>query len=384
YEISQEIKNLAIEINQTTHKTWENVSLILTKINDEIIPKLEDINRTVYENYNYLSEINQTTHETYSYLVSKWGSITAQQLYDLESQTKSIADYINKTRWGSYVFKDVMDKWGTYTASSLYSVSDQARIIADYINKTRWGIYFAKDLYSISKQAKDIADYINSTRWYNLTANDLYAISDRIKILAEEINETTHEINLTTGTIEEVKEIVEKIWNITQPTNQSIILEEEIISSTVSSNSGIIIRYKIKVPGKEGYSVGDWILLRLRFWFVNNTECVNQGSTENINLTCTPIEATFVGRVGDTVEKIVEIKPANLEIGKIYKIIREIAVDPTRTWIVYGREPIGYVKAIEKTDIYVSVRDVKEGFNYLFLLPLIAIPIGIFARKLFK
>jgi len=365
------------QINETTQT-------ILTKINDEIIPKLEDINRTVYENYNYLSEINQTTHETYSYLVSKWGSITAQQLYDLESQTKSIADYINKTRWGSYVFKDVMDKWGTYTASSLYSVSDQARIIADYINKTRWGIYFAKDLYSISKQAKDIADYINSTRWYNLTANDLYAISDRIKILAEEINETTHEINLTTGTIEEVKEIVEKIWNITQPTNQSIILEEEIISSTVSSDSGIIIRYKIKVPGKEGYSVGDWILLRLRFWFVNNTECVNQGSTENINLTCTPIEATFVGRVGDTIEKIVEIKPANLEIGKIYKIIREIAVDPTRTWIVYGREPIGYVKAIEKTDIYVSVRDVKEGFNYLFLLPLIAIPIGIFVRKLFK
>mgnify|MGYP000209185516 CR=1 FL=1 len=195
YQISQEIRNLVTEINETTYKTYENVSIILTKINDEIIPRLDRINQTVQKNYDFLIEINETTSAIYDYLVAKWGSLTAQQLYDLESQTKAIADYINETRWGTYIFADVMNKWGSYSAEILFTVSNQTKIIADYINTTRWGSLTAQHLYEISEKAYNISKYINETRWENRTAEELFNISEQIKTLAEEIDQTTKNYN---------------------------------------------------------------------------------------------------------------------------------------------------------------------------------------------
>jgi len=164
------------EINSTTHNIYDYLT-------GTILSYLQEINSTTYDNYNLLTEINTTTHST----LTKWGTKTAQNLYDLESQTKTIADYINDTRWGAYNFSDVMNKWGSYSASSLYSISNQTKTIADYINDTRWGNYNALELYTISNNTHTIADYINSTRWGNKTAQDLYDISDEIKTLADEL-----------------------------------------------------------------------------------------------------------------------------------------------------------------------------------------------------
>ena len=173
--------------------TNATVQYIKSKIDNEIIPKLNNIDLNITTTINLIRQINSTVNYINATLISKWGSLTAQDLYNLEQQTNQIADYINSTRWGSHVFADVMNKWGSYTASSLYTVSDQARQIADYINSTRWASYYAQDLYDISNQAKQIADYINTTRWDTLTANDLYSISNDIKTLCIEINSTTHQ-----------------------------------------------------------------------------------------------------------------------------------------------------------------------------------------------
>ncbi|MCD6176815.1 MAG: carboxypeptidase regulatory-like domain-containing protein [Candidatus Cloacimonetes bacterium] len=167
-----------------------DITNILNNITNTVIPYLQDINSTVYSNNVLVTEINTTTHST----LTKWGSQTAQALYDLESSTNTIADYINTTRWNTNVFSDVMNKWGSYSASSLYTISEQAKNISQYINETRWNTKVAQDLYDISNDAYTMASYINSTRWNTKTAQDLYDISSEIKTLATEINTTTHNI----------------------------------------------------------------------------------------------------------------------------------------------------------------------------------------------
>ena len=174
--------------------TQQNVTTILENLRNssEI---LDEINKTVHDNYNILLEINTTTHDTYGYLVSKWGSLTAQQLFDLSAQTRDIARYINETRWGTYIFADIINKWGSYSAEILFTVSNQTKTIADYINTTRWGSLTAQQLYEISEKAYNISKYINETRWENRTAEDLFNISEQIKTLAEEIDQTTKSYN---------------------------------------------------------------------------------------------------------------------------------------------------------------------------------------------
>ena len=145
-------------------------------------------------------------------------------------------------------------------------------------------------------------------------------------------------------------ETVEKIWNVLQPTNQSVITGEKIISNSLSSTQSIVYQVNISVPEKEGYKVGDWVPIRISFWFVNNSECVTQGQSNLIYPVCEPLTAVFLGKIGHNLTQTITMRPINLEPGKIYTLVREIAIDPNERWIVYGREEIGSIFVIEKND----------------------------------
>ena len=192
---------IKIDANYSTYESHETLIFLISPVLEDIsgvvdyinqtitntlLPDLQNINQTVHDNYDLLTEINTTTHS----VLTNWGSLTAQNLYDLEYQTKNIATYINDTRWNNSVFQDVLDKWSIYTADTLYTVSNQTKTIADYINTTRWDSYLASTLYSESHLARLTADYINNTRWDTKNAQDLYDMSDEIKAIADYINNT--------------------------------------------------------------------------------------------------------------------------------------------------------------------------------------------------
>jgi hypothetical protein len=147
---------------------------------------------------------------------------------------------------------------------------------------------------------------------------------------------------------ETIREIVEKIWNVIRPTNQSVIIGEALISSTLSSRESIVYQVNISVPQKEGYSIGDWVPIKINFWFVNNSECVSQSTSNIITPYCEPLTAIFLGKIGSNVTQTIIMRPINLEPGKVYKVIREISIDPNEIWIVYGRGEIGYIYVLER------------------------------------
>jgi len=147
---------------------------------------------------------------------------------------------------------------------------------------------------------------------------------------------------------ETIKEIVEKIWNVVRPTNQSVITGEALISNTLSSRGSIVYQVNISVPEKEGYNTGDWVPIKINFWFVNNSECVSQSTSNIITPYCEPLTAIFLGKIGSNVTQTITMRPINLEPGKVYKVIREVSIDPNERWIVYGRGEIGYVYVFER------------------------------------
>ena len=183
FHISQWAQDIS-DINDT-------VNSINNTITSTIIDYLDDINNTINSNANLLANIDSDTTN----ILAKWGSQTAQALYNLEWETRNISNYVNGTIWGN--FTELVDKWGIYTASSLYSVSNQAKNIVQYVNDTRWNTYVAATLYSKSNSIENIANYINNTRWNTKNAQDLYDISDEIKTIAEYISDTVDYINNT-------------------------------------------------------------------------------------------------------------------------------------------------------------------------------------------
>ena len=147
---------------------------------------------------------------------------------------------------------------------------------------------------------------------------------------------------------ETIKEIVEKIWNVVRPTNQSVITGEALISNTLSSRGSIVYQVNISVPEKEGYNTGDWVPIKINFWFVNNSECVSQSTSNIITPYCEPLTAIFLGKIGSNVTQTITMRPINLEPGKVYKVIREVSIDPNERWVVYGRGEIGYIYVFER------------------------------------
>jgi len=169
--------NIRKNITQELQNRWQNLNASY-------------LNGTAIERVRKLADyLNQT----------RWGTYIASDLYDVANDAKTIANYINQSRW--------LDK----TASDLYDISDQAnstaeraRKIAEYVNESRWLDKTASDLYDMADQANDtaelareIADYINRSRWIDKTAPDIYDMAreandtaELARNLAEYINES--------------------------------------------------------------------------------------------------------------------------------------------------------------------------------------------------
>jgi len=134
------------------HKTTRNK--VRTNVTEELKNRWQNLNAS-YLNGTSIERVRKLA----DYLNStKWGSYIADDLYDISKKGKNISKYINKTRWINT------------NASELRKISSKARDLANYINETKWGDKVANDLYKISNQSKQVAQYINKTKWSNVNA----------------------------------------------------------------------------------------------------------------------------------------------------------------------------------------------------------------------
>ncbi|MEA1924817.1 MAG: hypothetical protein U9M95_03005, partial [Candidatus Altiarchaeota archaeon] len=166
----------------------------------------------------------------------------------------------------------------------------------------------------------------------------------------DEIRESLTSIENKTSSIEnktdEIKALAQKIWNNFKKTNSSVIQDEKITSYKLSQKSSINIQYNITVPVKEGYSAGDYLPVRWKFWFVDEEgRCIDQGVVGDIEPQCTPLIAETIGRANDTFPIEIKIRPS-LNKGN-YSLVREFEVDPEQVWISYGRGIIAKVAVME-------------------------------------
>jgi len=166
----------------------------------------------------------------------------------------------------------------------------------------------------------------------------------------DEIRESLASVENRTSSIEnrtyEIKALAQKIWDNFKKTNSSVIQNEKITSYKLSKKSSINIQYNITVPVKEGYSVGDYLPVRWKFWFVDGEgKCIDQGVVGDIKPQCTPLIAETIGQANDTFPIEIKIRPS-LNKGN-YSLVREFEVDPEQVWISYGRGVIAKVAVME-------------------------------------
>jgi len=194
YNLTEELRGRWQELNATylneteLERQIDTRDIIKTNLTEELENRWQNLNAsylngTAIERVRALADyLNET----------RWGSYIASDLYDVANDSKTIARYINQSRW--------LDK----TASDLYDMSkdanstaEAARKIADYINQSRWIEKNATELYEMSKQAnstaelaRELSDYINQSRWIDTNASELKSISTRARDLADYINGT--------------------------------------------------------------------------------------------------------------------------------------------------------------------------------------------------
>ncbi len=140
-------------------------------------------------------------------------------------------------------------------------------------------------------------------------------------------------------------------WKRITKTDRAVVSQETFISNILSSNSNITLNYTISIPYKEGYANGEYLPLRLFFWFTNisNNKCYNQDKTTDFNRAvepyCFPLVAETLGPNNGTVTFRVDLRPS-LSDGN-YNITRAIEIDPLvngeQTWTNYGQEDIGQI-----------------------------------------
>jgi len=141
-------------------------------------------------------------------------------------------------------------------------------------------------------------------------------------------------------------------WKRLTKTDRAVVTQETFISNTLNSGSNISLNYTINIPYKEGYASGEYLPLRLFFWFTNasNTKCYNQDKTSDSNRVenpyCFPLVAETLGPNNGTISFRVDLRPS-LSEGN-YNITRAIEIDPIvggeQTWTNYGQEDIGQIK----------------------------------------
>jgi len=147
----------------------------------------------------------------------------------------------------------------------------------------------------------------------------------------------------------QMNQTIGNIWEHTKPTDQSVIIFENITNKTVDSTHNLTINYTVNIPIKAGYVFGTYLPVRIGFWFldVSNITCYNQGS-KPVGVEdpyCQPLVIETIGPMGGSVSFIVKLHPS-LPAGS-YSIKRMIDIDPNRIWINYGQETIGMISLTE-------------------------------------
>jgi hypothetical protein len=171
------------------------------------------------------------------------------------------------------------------------------------------------------------------------------------------------EINQTTNTI----------WNNFKRTDQSVVTFENLTSLQVTNTSNITIQYTVNIPVKQGYSLGNYLPLRIGYWFLNenNDTCYNQGTKPTgIEVPyCQPLIIQTMGPMGGNVNFRVDLRP-QLPIGN-YTLVRNVEIDPNNIWINYGQEIIGSIEVL--TGITNAIANVKNSneLNTISTTPII-------------
>ncbi|MCX6746807.1 MAG: LamG domain-containing protein [Candidatus Pacearchaeota archaeon] len=161
----------------------------------------------------------------------------------------------------------------------------------------------------------------------------------------------------------EMNQTIGKIWEQTKPTDETVVVFENVTNKIVDSSNNLTIDYAVDIPIKAGYSLGAYLPVRIGFWFLdeNNETCYNQGDkpTEVEEPYCQPLITEVVGPMGGQVNFTVELKP-NLPSGD-YSIKRIIDIDPNNVWINYGQELISKFTMVEGLANYgISVEKTGE------------------------
>ncbi len=139
-------------------------------------------------------------------------------------------------------------------------------------------------------------------------------------------------------------------WNQVKPTDWSVVVYEQFLSSTLNATHNISIEYHVMVPEKAGYAPGTWLPIRMGFWFQSGAgECHDQGTlpsgVEKIEPYCNPLMIQTLGAMGSSFNFTVVLRP-NLTYGT-YDVNRIIEIDPDNVWTNYGQEKIGTITVEE-------------------------------------
>lgn len=156
-----------------------------------------------------------------------------------------------------------------------------------------------------------------------------------------------------------INETTEKTWNQFKRTDQTIVSNEDFISTTVNSTNNITINYTVNIPEKEGYGIiegiqgyDDFLPIRVHYWFLdeNNDSCYSQGnySVARAEPYCQPLTVYTVGQINTAIDFMVDLRPS-LPAGT-YNIVRDIEIDPDNVWIDYGQEIIGQIVITEDNE----------------------------------
>jgi len=150
--------------------------------------------------------------------------------------------------------------------------------------------------------------------------------------------------------LQTINQTTDKIWQQYLPTDESVVLQEDTLSSVLTATNDISINYTLYVPFKEGDANGALLPIMISFWFTDSEgKCYNQDKQTASNRAespyCIPLIAEYLGPNNGTVSFKVDLHP-NLADGT-YNVVRSIDIDPpvngNPVWINYGRENIGMI-----------------------------------------
>jgi hypothetical protein len=182
-------------------------------------------------------------------------------------------------------------------------------------------------------------------------------------------------------TVFQANETIANLWSQFSHTDQSVVQDEDTISNVVNDTNNITIDYSIYIPVKEGYEQGDYLPVRIMYWFLDedNESCYNQGDypsgIDKIEPYCQPLTVYTIGQIDSVIDFTVELRPS-LPAGTYY-IVRNIEVDPEYTWINYGREVIGSVEVLEdSTEASINLENTGTFVQPELTAPLTGLIIG--------